>query len=127
MKKEDILSLLILLIIGLSIVALSSYKYTKTSTENNDSDMNIITSKEVSEDISEESYDASSEEQFIHDINLVTFDQLLEIDGLSVDIARNIIKFREENGEYQYILQLLEVEGMTYDLYEYLIIFLFVI
>ena len=122
MKKADIILLLVFVVIGILMIGLSSYKNFSDKDE-----LKVITSSNSSIDDTQEPGDISTEVVFPIDINIVTLEQLLEIDNLSPSLAQSIIEFRDINGRYDYIQQLMNLEGITPDTYDYLCIFLYVI
>ncbi len=50
-------------------------------------------------------------------LNTVDYTELAEIDGVGRETAHNIIWFREKNGEFTSVEQLLMVDGITPELY----------
>ena len=51
-------------------------------------------------------------------LNIATVDQLIKIDGMTEDLAKAIVKYRETSGLLQTPEELLKVPGMTKDVYD---------
>lgn len=49
-------------------------------------------------------------------INTATVEQLAAVPGLTEDIARGIVQYREDMGDFQSLDELTEVEGINNDL-----------
>jgi competence protein ComEA len=49
-------------------------------------------------------------------VNKATADELAAVPLIGMDLAKKIVKYREENGDFQVIEELLQVEGFTRDL-----------
>lgn len=52
------------------------------------------------------------------DLNSATEDELTEIPGIGAALARNIISYREEYGNYVDTDELLNIKGVSQELYE---------
>ena len=60
----------------------------------------------------------TTQEPLTVDLNSASSDDLLAVAGISNQIAKNIISYRKENGNFVSVLELLRVDGITYELYE---------
>lgn len=66
-----------------------------------------------------ESKSAENEQKILTvDLNNATADELQMISGINAQIAKDIISYRKETGNFVSVLELLRVEGITYELYE---------
>lgn len=54
------------------------------------------------------------------DLNDASVEELADIPGIERSIAKAIISYRDENGPYYKVKELMDVEGVTQDLYEIL-------
>ncbi len=97
MKKSQGFSLVIVLLFALSFVFLSYM----LSNDNN-TQMNIVT-KETKDEI---------ETEFPIDLNVITKEQLLEIDGIGEKIADSIIEYRTKNGKFNNVEELINISGL---------------
>lgn len=52
------------------------------------------------------------------DLNDASADDLQMISGIDAQTAKNIITYRNETGDFVSVLELLRVDGITYELYE---------
>ena len=91
-------------------------KETKSTTAKTSKTATVKTTKEktaaTSKETSEKTAPAETVYVFPIDINLVTFDELMAIDGVGESTAYAILDFRESVGVITYMEQLLEVSGI---------------
>lgn len=51
------------------------------------------------------------------DLNIAQIDQIMAVEGVTRELAENIILYRKDHGDYTSVRELLDVEGMSITLY----------
>lgn len=66
----------------------------------------------------EESATFTIHDSEIININIASFGELQKLDGIGEKIAKAIVEYRKENGDFDTIEQIIEVDGITEKIFE---------